>query len=80
MQRMRPKIPPEPIQPSFGRCSPRPCNLKHASRDLETSVGGDHLQAGDPFGKLATLLGCDLGSVCGVLGVDLIGFGDYLFG
>jgi hypothetical protein len=77
---MRPKIPPEPIQPSFRSRSPRPRNLKHASRDLETSVGGDHLEAGDPFGKLAALLGCDLGSVGGVLGVDFVGFGDYFFG
>lgn len=77
---MRPKIPPKPIQPSLGSRSPRPRNLENASSYFETSVGGYNLETGDPFGKLAALLGRYLRSVGGVFGVDFVRFGDYFFG
>ena len=69
MQRMRPHIPPEPIQPHFTGRRPRLRRLEHPARDPERRVRRHHLYACGPFGYFAALGGCDVAFGC-VVRVD----------
>lgn len=45
-------------------------HLKEARGDLESSISGNDLDAGNPFGELATFTSCNISLVGGVFGVD----------
>ena len=49
MQRMRPHIPPKPIQPDFLPRRPRTRNLKHPRRDPQPRICRHNLDASDPL-------------------------------
>lgn len=57
MQRMRPHVPPEPIQTDLTRRGPRPRDLEDARRGAQAHVCGHDFSAGHPLGKLAAVLG-----------------------
>lgn len=59
MQRMRSDIPPVPIQAHLQRSSPGPGHLEHTIANPQRSIGAKHLDAGDPFRDLSSLLGCE---------------------
>lgn len=66
MQRMRPDIPPEPIQPNLGSRRPRARHLEHARGHPQRRVRGRHLDAGDPLSDLAAIFSGDLRAGRGV--------------
>ena len=57
MQRMRPNIAPEPIQPDLHRCRPGTSNLKDTRRYPQPNIRGNHLDTGNPLGQLTPLPG-----------------------
>lgn len=71
MQRMYPDIPPEPIKPHLGRRRLGPRHLEHSRRHPQSSISGRDLDAGDPLGDFAPVLGGDLGAGRGVAGVPV---------
>ena len=73
MQRMRPDVPPEPLQPNFPSRNPRTRDLKHPARDLQRRIRRHDFHAGDPLRHLPPLLGGDvpLGAVVGVDACEL---------
>lgn len=70
MQRVRPDVPPEAIQPHLPRRRPRPRHLKHAPRDPQRRVRRHNLHAGDPLRQLPPLRCRDV-SLCAVVDVDV---------
>lgn len=78
MQRMRPDIPPEPIQPDLTHRRPRARDLKHARRDAQRRVGRHHLRTSHPLGPVAARLRGQLrptGERAAVRGVQFVGLG-----
>lgn len=69
MQRMHPDIPPKPIKSHLGRRRLGPRHLEHSRRHPQPGISGRDLDAGDPLGDFATVLGGDLGAGCGIAGV-----------
>ena len=55
MQRMRPHIPPEPIQAHTARRRPRPRHLKHAPRNPQRRIRRHDLHARDHLRRLPSL-------------------------
>lgn len=73
MQRMRPDIPPVPIQSDLPRRRPGARYLKNAARDPERRIGSHDFDARDPLGHLSPLC-------CGyvpLLAVVLVDVGDF---
>ena len=60
MQRMRPHIPPEPIQPNLAARCPRPRHLKHPTRNPRRCIRRHNLHARNPLRYVSALLGCDV--------------------
>ena len=55
MQRMRPNVPPEPIQPNLLTRSFRASNFKHTRRDSEAGVRRHDFSASHPLSELSAL-------------------------
>lgn len=64
MQRMRPHVAPEPIQPDLPRRRPRPRQLEDALRHAEPRVGRDDLDARDPLGDFGAQAGGQVAAGC----------------
>lgn len=60
MQRMRPHIPPEAIQPNLPRRRPRTRNLKNPRRNSKRLIRRHNLDTGDPLRNLAALRSCEI--------------------
>ena len=73
MQRMRPHIPPKPIQPNLLPRRPRSSNLEDARRNPQPDVRRDDLDARHPLRKLATSTRANVPFLA-VLGVDVGSF------
>lgn len=56
MQRMRPNIPPKPIQSNLQPRRPRPSNLKHPVRNSQTRIRRNNLNTRNPLRNLSTLV------------------------
>lgn len=74
MQRMRPDIPPEAIQPHLPGRRPRARRFKHPPRDPQGRIGRHDLDARDPLRDLSPLRRRDV-SLRAVVGVDVGDFG-----
>lgn len=70
MQRMRPNIPPKPIQPHLRRRRPRARRFKHTSRNPQRRISRHNLHACNPLRCLSPLC-CRNVSFRAVVGVDV---------
>ena len=69
MQRMRPNIPPKPIQTNILPRRPTPRKLKHTRRNPQPLISSHHLRARNPLRKLSPLPLANL-AILPILSID----------